>query len=195
MAALWIPDVDVFFESLVRVIRGARSHLSTDQVDSAEFWCRRLDEYERTLTLLLSRGRESRPDQETFIRDLQQLTAFLRNLRDMLDSRTFRREFVVDGQDFPQTLRTTDQTGAAGRPRYVITEVQIRMLREEGFRWADIARYFGVSPITLRRRRRECDMPVGENFDHISDDELDAIVAGVLYATPQDVTKTQTPKT
>ena len=28
-------------------------------------------------------------------------------------------------------------------------------------------------------------MPVGENFDHISDDELDTLVAGVLHSTPQ----------
>ena len=59
MAAQWLPNVDVFFESLVPVIRGARSHLSTNQVDSAEFWCRRLDGYERTLTLLLSSVEES----------------------------------------------------------------------------------------------------------------------------------------
>ena len=70
MAAQWIPNVDVFFVSLVRVIRGARSHLSTNQVDSAEFWCRRLDEYEWTLTLLLSRVEESRLDQEAFLQDL-----------------------------------------------------------------------------------------------------------------------------
>ena len=77
MAAQWIPKVDVFFESLVRVIRGARSHLSTNQTDSAELWCRRLDEYERTLTLLMSRVEESRSDQETFLQDLQMLTAFV----------------------------------------------------------------------------------------------------------------------
>ena len=28
-------------------------------------------------------------------------------------------------------------------------------------------------------------MPVGENFDHISNDELDTLVAGVLHSTPQ----------
>ena len=89
MAAQWLPNVDGFFESLVRVIRGARSHLSTNQVDSPEFWCRRLDGYERTLTLLVSRVEESRPDQGTFHQDLQMLTAFLRNFRDMLDSLTF----------------------------------------------------------------------------------------------------------
>ena len=109
MTAQWIPDVDVFFDSRVRVIRGARGHLSTDQVDSAEFWCRRLDEYAGTLTLLLSRVRESRLDQEIFLRDLQQLTAFLRNLRDMLDSRTFRREFVIEEQEFPHSVQLTKQ--------------------------------------------------------------------------------------
>ena len=60
------------------------------------------------------------------------------------------------------------------------------MLRQEGFLWEDIARYFGVSPITLRRRRRrECELPVGENFHHISKDELDTLVARVLHNTPQ----------
>ena len=57
----------VFFEYLVRVIRGGRSHLSNNQVDSEEFWCRRLDEYERTLSLLLARVEDSSPDQETFL--------------------------------------------------------------------------------------------------------------------------------
>jgi len=59
------------------------------------------------------------------------------------------------------------------------------MLREEGFRWAEIAHYFGVSPITLRRRRRKYGLPVDENFDHISNDELDTLVARVLQDTPQ----------
>ena len=147
MAAQWIPNVDDFFDSLVRMIQGARSHLSTDDIDSAVFWSRTLDEYERTLTLLLSRVAESRSNQETFLRDLQMLITFIRDLRNVLDSRTFRRKFEVDGQECPQTLRTTDHTGASGRPRYAITESQIRMLRQEGFRLADIARYFGVSPI------------------------------------------------
>ena len=65
MVAQWIPNVDVFFDSLVRVIHGARSHLSTDDIDSAVFWSRRLDEYGRTLTLLVSRVAESRPNQES----------------------------------------------------------------------------------------------------------------------------------
>ena len=120
MTAQWIPHVDVFFNSLVRVIHGARGQLSTDDRDSAVFWCRQLDvEYERTLSLLLSRVAESRPDQGTFLRDLQMfITALMINLRTVLDSRTFRREFEVYGQEVPETLRSTDHTGATGIPEF-----------------------------------------------------------------------------
>ena len=58
MAAQRIPKcIDFFLNSLVRVMQGARSsgsYLFTDQVDSAEFFCHRLDEYERTLRLLFA---------------------------------------------------------------------------------------------------------------------------------------------
>ena len=70
--------------------------------------------------LLLSRVAKLRPGQEPFIRDLQMLTAFITNLRDVLDSQTLRREFKVDGQEVSQTLLSTDHTGAAGRPRYAL---------------------------------------------------------------------------
>ena len=106
--------------------------MPTDDIDSAVLWSRRVDECERTLTLLLSRVAESRPNQGTFLGDLQMLTAFTRNLRDVLDSRTFRREFEVDGQEFPQTLRTTEPHRCCGKAEICyITESQIRMLRQE----------------------------------------------------------------
>jgi len=72
-----------------------------------------------------------------------------------------------------------------GRPRLIIGRTQIRMLRDEGFRWADVARILGVSPITLRRRRTEFAMPVGDNFDDIPDNILDNLVSGILHVTPQ----------
>lgn len=72
-----------FFISLVNVIRGARNHLSTNQVDSAEFWCRRLDQYERTLRLLSARVEESRPGQITFIRDLESLETLMDTMGDL----------------------------------------------------------------------------------------------------------------
>ncbi|KAL9978173.1 hypothetical protein ACROYT_G015664 [Oculina patagonica] len=185
MAARWIPNIDSFFDPLVGVIRGARNHLSTNQADSAEFWCRRLDDYERTVRLLLARVMESRPDQVNFVRDLALLMDTMGNLREALDARSFRGQFEVEGQDAVQNLSAVDHTGRTGRPRYLITDTQIRMLREEGFRWADVARLLGVSPITLRRRRVEFEMPLGNNFDDIPNDVLDNLASELLHRTPQ----------
>ena len=59
------------------------------------------------------------------------------------------------------------------------------MLREERFRWVDVARILGLSPITLRRRRKEPEMPVSDNFDDIPDNVLDNLVSGIIHVTPQ----------
>jgi len=97
MAAQWIPNVDSFFDSLVRITRGARGRLSTDQVDSAESWCRRLEEYQRQLRILLARVEESRPDQITFVRDLEILIGTTGNLREALDARSLRADLRLTG--------------------------------------------------------------------------------------------------
>lgn len=142
MAAQWIPSVDSFFNSLVRIVRVVRGHLSTDQVNSAEFWCRRLKEYQRTLRILLARVEESRPDQITFLRDLEILISTMGNLREALNARSLHADFEIDGQNSSPGLSTSvDRTGRMGRPRYIVTETQITMLREEGFRWVDCGMY------------------------------------------------------
>ena len=92
-------------------IRGARNRLSTNLVDSAEFWCRRLYQYKRTVRLLLARVEESWPDQVTFVRDLEILMDTMGNLREALDARSFRRQFEVKGQDAVQNLSTVDHSG------------------------------------------------------------------------------------
>ena len=49
MAAQRIPKcIELFLNSMVRVMQEAKNHSVTDQVDSAEFLCHRLNEYERT---------------------------------------------------------------------------------------------------------------------------------------------------
>ena len=106
--------------------------MSTDKVDSAEFWCRRLDEYEQTLRLLLTRVKESRSDLVSFIRDLEILLETMGNLREVLDARSLRGDFQIDRQDTPSSLTSVDQTGM-GRPRCIISRTQIRMLRDKGF--------------------------------------------------------------
>ena len=135
-------------------------------VDSAESWCRRLEEYQRTLSrILLARVEESRPDQITFVRDLEILIGTMGNLWETLDTRSLRADFEIDGQNSSPSLSTSvDRTGRMGRPRYIITVAQIRMLREYGFRWVDVARILEISPIALRRRT-EFEMLVSDNFN------------------------------
>ena len=94
---------------------------------------------------------ESRRDQITFVRDLEILIETMGNLLEALGARGLDADCEIDGQNFSPSLSTSlGRTGRMRRPRYIITETQIRMLREEGFRWVDVARILGVSPITLR---------------------------------------------
>ena len=126
---------------------------------------------------------ELRPDQITLVRDLEILISTMGNLREALDTRSLRADFEIDGQNSSPSLSTSvDRTWRMGRPRYIITETQIRLLREAGFRWVDVARILGVSAIILRRRRTEFEMPVSDNFH---DNVLDNLASGIVHVTPQ----------
>ena len=85
-------------------------------------------------------------------------------------------------------LCSTVPNGRAGRPAFLITEEQIRGLREGAdFRWSDIARILGVSTRTLSRHRQGFGMPVGQehNFSQITDFALDNVIRDVLTLAPQ----------
>ena len=133
---------------------------------------------------MLARVEESRPDQINFVRDLKILIGTMGNVREALDARSHPADFKIDRQNSSPSLSTSvDRTGRMGRPRYIITETQLRMLREEEIRWVDVARTLGVSPITLRRRT-EFEMPISDNFDDIPDNVLGNLVSGILHVTP-----------
>ena len=61
---------------------------------------------------------ESRPNQVAFLQDLEMSTGTVRSLRDMLDARSLRGEFVVEGQEIFQSFCMTDHTSETGRARY-----------------------------------------------------------------------------
>ena len=85
-------------------------------------------------------------------------------------------------------LREEVRMGYVGRPFIQIMQEQIGVLRNRlGFRWADIARMFGVSIRTINCRRQEFGMPLGQehNFSNFTDAELDSIVREILSITPQ----------
>ena len=54
---IWLPNTENFFRELVDLIRNAEQ--SRTHCDSPDFYCRRLEEYERTLSVLTIRITES----------------------------------------------------------------------------------------------------------------------------------------
>lgn len=48
--------------------------------------------------------------------------------------------------------------------------------------WTAVSYWLGVSTRTMRRRRREFGMT--ENFDNISDEQLDAVIRNIISQTP-----------
>ena len=81
-------------------------------------WCGRLDQHERTIRLLSSRVKETRPDQITCVRGLEILLGTMGNLRQVLDSRSFRSHYQSEGQDAVQKslfCRAIQAPAGAGR--------------------------------------------------------------------------------
>lgn len=72
-----------------------------------------------------------------------------------------------------------------GRPSFRIKKEQLQGLIELGFSWVQIANLIGVSVDTLRRRRRNYGMDVGNGTDsQTTDDALDAAVLSILTVSP-----------
>jgi hypothetical protein len=74
----------------------------------------------------------------------------------------------------------------AGRPRFLITKEQLEGLRSIHFSWRKIAEMLGVSERTVRRRRQELEMTIGQSlsYSEIEDGELDIFVGQVLHYSP-----------
>ena len=59
----------------------------------------------------------------------------------------------------------------------------LEALLEAVFNFRQMATILGVSERTIRHRRELFGLPIGDNFSHISDHDLDGIVAGILQVS------------
>ena len=97
MAARWLPNYDEFFFSLGNLFNTCEQQLNSTPSDRSEFLFRRLDEYERTLSTLISRFCETyghELSQQTCLADLTLIlrrTSFLRS-----HFETFRHCFLLE---------------------------------------------------------------------------------------------------
>ena len=71
MAEIWLSNVEAFFTGIIDLIRNAEQN--RDNCELPDFYCRRLEEYERTLYVLRERISESVPSEHSLINNLQLL--------------------------------------------------------------------------------------------------------------------------
>ena len=190
-AARWLPNYDEFFFSLGNLLNTCEQQLNSTPSDRSEFLFRRLDEYERTLSTLISRFCESyghELSQQTCLADLTLILRRTSFLRSQFERHCFLLEDEVEvSRRADRRSAPTERYGLQGRPRVVVTQQQLQTLHGVcGFRWNDIAETLGVSDRTLRRRRHEFGMRVeGREFSLLSDAELDDIVRNIRAVTPE----------
>ena len=190
---LFILNPDEFFTGLLDVF--SQSAEDGASGDAAEYFSRRLEEYQRTIRVRYgTRLREHRLNStDQLMEDMEQLINVIgqriERLEALYSDRHFNEQDYTDESNrLPIALGAENRNGCVGRPRIEITQEQIQILRNNlGFKWIDIARMFGVSSRTLIRRREELGMPLGHesNFSALSDHELDMLVREILSVTPQ----------
>ena len=91
--------------------------------------------------------------------------------------------YVYDSGD--QFTCPYESTQSPGRPRYAVGVEQVAGLRGMGFTWRAIANILNVSERTLRRRRKEFDMPsFKDEFSSMTDEEVDHVVREILTLSP-----------
>jgi hypothetical protein len=186
---IWLPNTDDFFRELVNFVVNAEQNRAA--CDSPDFYCRRLEQYQHTLSVLTRRITESYHTEQELISNLEVLLNYLNTLRNQFEAlseifdRTSAQNLLQESYD--QSICLPEYNGRVGRPRIHVTQEQLNILHNTaGFRWADIGRILGVSERTIRRRRHQFGLVVGREtaFSNISDNDLDNLVREILITTP-----------
>lgn len=185
-----IPDLEQFFDLFLRCvcegIAGLSSEYGPNRVESL---LSRLGEFERTLGLISSRLGE-RGGSDQLLEDIEQLLSAVRLLQERYQHRYSNScsEASEGGEGTPlyQCSCPLEYSGQACRPRLAVDKAVVQRLRSESLKWVDIAGILGISSKTLVRRRKEFEMPIGEDaYTRIEDSDLDEHVRAILGQNPE----------
>ena len=177
-------EIEEFFRSLQTLL--SSSFNNNISYDSAEYLSRRLDVYERNINILLTRLSESYPLEQQLLSDMRTLQVIVRHQRERCEALSFRPLLEEDHGIVQASVGAT--ISGVGRPRLDVSQQAIEALHSQvGLSWAEIARNFGVSESTIRRRRRSFVSANTNRESHstIRDNELDILVRGILQITPR----------
>ena len=82
-----------------------------------------------------------------------------------------------DSQFISTPVPHVEQSLKPGRPKFIVSEEVLTRLLDMNFGCPTIARLFGVSLRTIRRRMTEYGLSVKSTYSSISDQELDKLVS------------------
>jgi hypothetical protein len=135
MVQRWLPNFEEFFHSLGRLIGNSERQLHSQ--NCSEYLIRCLDEYERTVSTLLSRLNETYQNMPDVLRSFQDIE-FLRNcLGTLCQEFESRSNNMQDDncEEYNLRSRLENTNEGRGRPRVDITPCQLEALHNaEGFR-------------------------------------------------------------
>lgn len=110
-------------------------------------------------------------DQEIFQTRLNMINFLKRRLEQ-------RIEFLNQDTNMARSFVQKQFTG--GRPRKIINESAIKLLRQQGYSWSKIGKTFGCSSSTIMRRKYENNIPdTIPPYSDLTNDELDEIIKSI----------------
>lgn len=72
------------------------------------------------------------------------------------------------------------QQSTCGRPKYQFQWDKILAYQTVGYTWISIPELLGVSPCTLRRYRKDNNVPEPKTFSNITNNELDSVIHNII---------------
>eukprot|EP00794_Sanderia_malayensis_P005725 gene5725-6425_t len=77
-----------------------------------------------------------------------------------------------------------EHSGEPGRPKFIVSQAQVEGLRAIGMNWTEIASLLGISVRTLWDKRQLFQNFMDMEFNDLSNDELDGVVAEIIRISP-----------
>eukprot|EP00794_Sanderia_malayensis_P014819 gene14819-16359_t len=77
-----------------------------------------------------------------------------------------------------------EHSGEPGRPKFIVSQAQVEGLRAIGMNWTEIASLLGISVRTLWHKRQLFQNFMDMEFNDMSNDELDGVVAETIRISP-----------
>ena len=178
-------DLDRFWQYLTDILRQLERHHYSDNTALAEQLLMRADDCQTFLRAVWGRVSEL-TGQNSLIADIESLIGLLGEHCAHLREWTLRQEAECLRLPTGTCTIAPYHSVGPGRPPFDIKKEDLESLMEIGLNFRQISRIVGVSERTIRRRRAQYGLPVGNNYSSISDGDLDFVIANILQVRNLD---------